>query len=139
VTPGDRIPGIPTQLLKLRATWSPLPSLDIGAVLIAANGQYARGDENNLDKSGPVPGYAGYAVVNLDLRYRLSPGWELFASVNNVFDTRYQNFGILGVNFFRGPGNAYAPALAQPEQFRAPGAPLGAWVGVRYTFSDGLR
>src|SRR5262249_43267773 len=96
VNPGDRIPGIPTQLLKLRATWSPLPLLDIGAALIAANGQYARGDENNLDRNGPVP---GYAVVNLDLRYRLSPGWELFASVNNVFDTRYQNFGILGVNF----------------------------------------
>jgi outer membrane receptor protein involved in Fe transport len=136
VNPGDRIPGIPTQLLKLRATWSPLPSLDIGAALIAASGQYARGDENNLDRNGPVP---GYALVNLDLRYRFSPGWEVFASVNNVFDTRYQNFGILGVNFFRGPGNTYAPALAQSEQFRAPGAPLGAWVGVRYAFSDGPR
>jgi iron complex outermembrane recepter protein len=136
VSPGDRIPGIPAQLLKLRATWSPLPPLDIGATLIAASGQYARGDENNLDKSGPVP---GYAVLNLDRRYRFSPGWELFANVTNVFDTNFQNFGILGVNFFRGPGNAYAPALVQPEQFRAPGAPLGAWVGIRYAFSDGLR
>jgi outer membrane receptor protein involved in Fe transport len=136
VSPGDRIPGIPAQLLKLRATWSPVTSLDVGATLLAASGQYARGDENNMDKSGPVP---GYAVVNLDLRYRFSPGWELFASVNNLFDTRYQNFGTLGVNFFRGPGNAYAPALAQPEQFRSPGAPLGAWVGIRYAFSDGLR
>jgi len=136
VGPGDRIPGIPEQLLKLRATWSPIPALDIGATLIAASGQYARGDENNLDKSGPVP---GYALVNLDLHYRFSQGWELFASVNNLFDTRYQNFGILGVNFFRGPGNSYAPALAQPEQFRSPGAPLGAWVGIRYAFSDGMR
>ena len=136
VSPGDRIPGIPTQLLKLGATWSPLPSLDIGAKLIAASSQYPRGDENNQDKNGPVP---GYALVNLDLRYRFSPGWELFASINNLFDTRYQNFGILGVNFFRGPNNTYAPALAQPEQFRAPGAPIGAWVGVRYAFSDGLR
>ena len=81
----------------------------------------------------------GYAVLNLDIRYRFLPGWELFANVGNVFNTRYQNFGILGVNFFRGPGNTYAPALAQPEQFRSPGAPLGAWVGVRYEFADGLR
>jgi outer membrane receptor protein involved in Fe transport len=103
---------------------------------LAASGQYARGDENNLDKSGRVP---GYALVNFDLRYRFAPGWELFASVNNIFDTRYQSFGILGVNFFRGPGNTYAPALAQSEQFRSPGAPLGARVGVGYALSGGWR
>ena len=117
-------------------TWSPLPQFDIGATLIAASGQYARGDENIQDKNGPVP---GYATVNLDLRYRLSPGWELYANVSNLFDTRYQNFGILGMNFFRGPGNTYAPELAQPEQFRAPGAPLGAWIGIRYTFAGDMR
>jgi outer membrane receptor protein involved in Fe transport len=136
VNSGDRIPGIPAQLLKLRATWSPLPPLEIGATLIAASNQYARGDENNLDNGGPVP---GYAVLNLDFRYRLCPGWELFANMTNAFDTRFQNFGILGINFFRGPGNSYAPALAQPEQFRAPGAPFGAWIGIRYAFSDALR
>lgn len=136
VSPGNRIPGIPAQLLKLRASWSPLPLLEAGATFIAASSQYARGDENNLDKNGQVP---GYAVLNLDLRYRFRPGWELFANVANVFDKRYQNFGILGVDLFRGPGNVYAPALAQPEQFRAPGAPLGAWIGIRYAFSDGIR
>jgi len=136
VSPGDSIPGIPAQLLKLRASWSPAPSIDIGAMFLAASGQYARGDENNQDRNGPVP---GYALLNLDLRYRPSPNWELFANVSNVFNTRYQNFGILGVNFFRGPGNAYAPALAQPGQFRVPGAPVGVSVGIRYAFAVGLR
>ena len=34
----------------------------IGATLIAASSQYARGNENNLDPAGVVP---GYAVLNL--------------------------------------------------------------------------
>jgi len=44
---------------------------------------YSRGDENNQDVSGPVP---GYAVVHLDARYRATKSLELFACVNNLFD-----------------------------------------------------
>jgi len=43
-----------------------------------------------------------------------------------------QTFGILGSNYFRGPGGTFDASLATPEQFRSPGAPFGAWLGIRY-------
>ena len=131
VSPGDVIPGLPRQLLKLRGVLALTPAVSIGATLIAASSQYARGNENNLDPAGTVP---GYAVVNLDARWQLDPAWQFFGNLTNLFNTRYQNFGILGANYFRGPGNTFAPALAGPEAFRAPAAPLGVWVGVQFNF-----
>jgi len=76
-------------------------------------------------------------VVSLELRSRLSGNLELFARVNNVLDARYYDFGTLGVNFFTAPDHSFGPAVGvapAASQFRGPGAPLGAWVGVRYAF-----
>jgi outer membrane receptor protein involved in Fe transport len=79
--------------------------------------------------SGPVP---GYAVLNLDGRYRFARNLEAFARINNVFDRQHANFGILGENAFNGPGRSFDPANAVNESFRGLGAPRGAWVGLRY-------
>jgi iron complex outermembrane receptor protein len=86
-----------------------------------------------LDPAGIVP---GYAAVNLDLRWQFDRRLALVANVGNLFNTRYQNFGILGANFFRGAGNTFAPLLAGLEEFVAPGAPFGIWIGVRYALAD---
>ena len=131
VRSGDRMPGTPRHLFKLRTEWNPVETFSIAAALVAASRQYARGDENNADAFGQVP---GYAVVNLDARWMFARNFELTANVNNVFNVRYQNFGILGTNFFRGPNDTFAPALAAPDAFRSPGAPIGAWIGIRYRF-----
>lgn len=136
VRPGDRIPGIPRHVFKLRAEYSVSEALSLGASLQAASRQFARGDENNQDVHGPVP---GYVVLNLDARYLLSRRWELLFKLNNLLDERYENFGVLGENFFRGPGNTFDPGSAAPEQFRSPGAPRAAWVGLRYTLRSGTR
>jgi iron complex outermembrane recepter protein len=132
VVPGDSLPAIPRQLVKLRGAWTVTPAIALGATLIAASRQFARGNENNLDPQGIVP---GYAIVNLEARWRLDPRWEIFANVGNLFNTRYQNFGILGANYFRGPANTFAPALAGPEEFRAPAPPFGGWLGIQFSFS----
>jgi len=129
VRPGDRIPGLPRHVLKLRierggiaaAPWS------VGASLHLSSDVYARGDENNQDINGTVP---GFAVVNLDTRYQPAPGFELFARINNLFDRRYANFGTLGENFF--PNGSYDSASPVTEQFRGHGAPRGVWAGLRY-------
>ena len=133
IQPGNRIPGIPHHILKLGAEYAFCTSASVGANLLAQSSQYARGDENNQDVHGPVP---GFAVVNLDARYRFATGWELFAKVNNLLDRRYSTFGTLGQNVFTGPGNTFdsSGATWREEQFRSVGAPRGAWIGLSYAF-----
>jgi outer membrane receptor protein involved in Fe transport len=133
VVPGDRMPGIPHHILKLRAEFALPSNAALGVSVVAQSNQYARGDENNQDANGPV---SGYAIVNLDARWRLAGGWELFANVNNLFDRRYSTFGVLGQNVFTGPGNSFDPTGAtwRNEQFRTVGVPRGAWLGLSYRF-----
>lgn len=127
VTKGNRIPGIPRHTLKLRAAYDVTPTWNIGANLVMASSQYARGDENNQDVNGQVP---GYGVVHLDTHYSINQNWKLFAKVNNLFDKDYSTFGVIGANIFNvdGAGNPIS------EQFRSPAAPRAGWVGVTYEF-----
>jgi iron complex outermembrane recepter protein len=134
VSPGDRIPANPRHVLKVRADWAVTSRLSVGANLLTSAGSYARGDEDNQDINGQLP---GYTVVNLDGRFLICRGFVAFARVNNVLDRRYSNFGVVGENFFTGPGKTFGPAVgidAASEQFRGPGTPLGAWIGVKYAF-----
>ena len=134
VSPGNRIPANPRHVLKIRTDWAVTSRLFVGANLLLSSGSYARGDEDNQDINGQLP---GYALVNIDGRFLVSGNFEVFARVNNVFDRRYSNFGVVGENFFTGPGKTFGPtAGVDPvnEQFRGPGAPIGAWIGVRYSF-----
>jgi outer membrane receptor protein involved in Fe transport len=134
---GDRIPGVPRQILKLGLEIEPTRTVAMGLGLIAQSSFYARGDENNRDANGPLP---GYAVVNLDARWRIASGWELQAQVNNLFDRRYATFGTLGQNVFTGPGNTFDPSGAtwRNEQFRTVGAPRGVWFSLNYRWgADG--
>ncbi|MES2013114.1 MAG: TonB-dependent receptor [Pseudomonadota bacterium] len=121
VSKGNRIPGIARQTLKLRAAYDVTPAWNVGTNIVMSAGQYARGDENNQDVNGKVP---GYAVMHLDTHYNVNDNWKLFAKVNNVFDTRYATFGVLGNNIFSG----------FDEQFRSPAAPRAGWVGLTYEF-----
>jgi outer membrane receptor protein involved in Fe transport len=128
VQPGNRLPTLPRNAFRLRADWSHGP-FAIGATLAAFDSQYSRGNENNADPAGRVP---GYTIVAVDASWNLTPEWQLFGRVDNLFNRTYQNFGILGANYFRGPGNTFDVGLAGPEAFRSPGAPIGAWIGVQY-------
>lgn len=134
VAAGDRIPGIPADTLKVRADWDLDARWSIGAGAVYASGQYARGDENNRDRHGRLP---GYTVVNIDARFQARADLQFFATVANLFDRRYENFGLLGANAFTGPNRTFGPAVGidpVAEQFRALGSPRGMWVGVRYAF-----
>jgi iron complex outermembrane receptor protein len=132
VMPGDRIPGIPRHQFNVRTEYAFTEKFSAAANLIAASDQFARGDENNQDAHGPVP---GYAIVNLDARYQADRNWQFFGRVDNLFDRRYQTFGVLGQNTFLGPNNTFdASGASVAEQFRSPGASLGVWVGVKYAF-----
>jgi iron complex outermembrane receptor protein len=139
VAPGNRVPANPRHVLKMRADWAVTSRLSVGANVLTSAGAYARGDENNQDINGQLP---GYTVVNLDGHYLVSERFEVFGRVNNVFDRRYFNFGVVGENFFTGPGRTFGPAAGtdpRAEQFRGPGAPVGLWLGVQYSFGPRVQ
>lgn len=134
VSAGNRIPGIPNHAVKLRLDYDFTEQWSAGLNLLVTSGVHARGDENNRDTNGKTP---GYAVVNFDAQYQLAKSVQLFARVNNLFDRRYANFGVIGENFFTGHDRTFGPAAGvnpQVEQFRSPGAPRGIWLGLRYAF-----
>lgn len=148
VRPGDNLAGIPNHQLKLRGEWRAMPNWTIGATVVAFSDQYARGNENNkhraVDAANSVDGndyfgsgkVAGYAVLNLDTRYKFGEsGWQLFGKVNNVFDHEYYSSGLLGENAFVAAGGTFdTGANSKKELFLAPGAPRAGWVGLRYDF-----
>jgi iron complex outermembrane recepter protein len=131
VSSGNRIPGIPEHNFKIRLDYDWNEKFSIGTNVLYSAGVYARGDENNQDRNGKI---SDYTVVNLDGRYNITKKFQLFARVNNLFDKRYSNFGILGENLFpnsngktfTGTGNG------EVEQFQSLGSPRGFWIGARY-------
>ncbi len=129
VEAGNRIPGIPRSSLKLFLDWPPLPEASVGLNWAWFGRQYARGDENNRDVNGPLP---SYGVAQLIARYRPRRDWQLAMTVDNLFDKDYSSFGLLGRNFFGGPGNQFDAASAAPELFVTRGAPRAVWLSIRY-------
>ena len=128
VLPGHRMPGIARDALKLRARYD-FGGASVGASLSLYSGQYARGDENNADANGRVP---GYALAGLEAQWDLARGWRLFATVENLFNSSYAASGTLGGNFFTGPQDSFDAGNVRAEQFRTPGAPRGLWVGIAW-------
>ncbi len=133
VSSGDKIPSIAAHSIKLRAETDVTETVSLGSNVMYFSSQYARGDENNQDASGKVP---GYALVNLDARYQMTKQLQFFGRVNNVLDKEYETLGVLGENFFNGPGRTFDAANVTSEQFRSAGAPRAFWLGVNYAFGQ---
>jgi outer membrane receptor protein involved in Fe transport len=75
---------------------------------------------------------AGYAIVNLRASWKPGADWELYATLNNAFDRRCENFGALGTTVFS-PAGAYT-GVERQALFVAPVAPRNLWTGLRYRF-----
>lgn len=126
---GDRMPEIPRQRLKLSAAYAFNARFVASAEMIAVSSRFARGDENNADAFGAVP---GYAVLDLHAHWQASPALELFVEIDNALDRHYATYGELGENVFAGPRQAYDPAQPETTQFRAMAAGRSFNVGLRY-------
>ena len=138
VRSGDKIPSVPRHVLKLRAAYDFLPEVNVGMTMIVNSSVYARGDENNQDVNGKVP---GYAVFNMDANWRFHSSWSAFAKVSNLFDKDYATMGVLGTNAFTGSGRTFDTTIANwtSEQFSSPGSPRAAWIGLRYEFGGSKK
>jgi outer membrane receptor protein involved in Fe transport len=121
VRAGDRLPAIPQNTLKLSLGWQATPQLHLKIQMIAASGQYLRGDEANLQQQLP-----GYATFNTDADYRLTDFVTLTLEGENVFDRRYATFGLYGDP----SGNGAFPQFTNPR-FVVPAQPFGLWAGIK--------
>jgi outer membrane receptor protein involved in Fe transport len=125
VRPGDVLPSIPKNTLKLVVTYQPSGSWNVSVAARYADGQYLRGDESNLN-----PRIPSYVVVDASASYRLNARLELFAEIENLLDARYATFGTFS------PTSA-VPIVQLPDasdpRALSPGAPRAAYAGVRVT------
>jgi len=124
---GDQIPGIPQNQFKLLTNYRVTDRFGVGLDMISNSDQHLRGDESNqLDT------VAGYTLVNLRARYQFSGQFEIFATVNNLFDKEFETFGLLGEE----PGELEVPIIEDltVPLFLGPAPPRAAFVGLRYTF-----
>ncbi len=131
VVPGDRLPGIAEQRLKLGADYRLTPRWSLGGELVSVGSSFFNGDEAN--RLAPL---AGYRVASLHVAYRPAQTFEAFASVRNVFNTAYDTAGILG-----DPTGAGAPGIPLPgtgvpvdHRFVSPAAPRALFLGARLAF-----
>jgi outer membrane receptor protein involved in Fe transport len=122
VPAGAGIPGIARHMMNLGIDWSATRALRLGADLNWRGGVYLRGDESNL-----LGRTASYAVVNVRAEYRFSERLLTYMRVENLFDTHYESFGLLGE-----PDEVF-PDFEDPR-FLGAGPPQAAWIGVRLTF-----
>ncbi len=146
VNKGDRLANLPSHAFKLRMQYAMTPNWTVGSNVNAFSSVYMRGNENNahdangenaegeqIAASGKVK---GYAVVNMDTRYKLNnSGWQVFAKASNVFNKKYATGGMLGENWFEvDNGVASFSGSGEGDRQLMVGAPRAAWIGMRYDF-----
>ena len=134
-------------MLKAFAALQATKKLSVDLDFVAVSSSYARGNENNLSQPDGKyylgPGTSpGYGVVNLGAHYQVHPKLQLFAQINNLLDHHYYTGAQLGPTGFTDQGTFIARPLPAVDgefpvvhaTFYAPGAPIGAWGGIRFKF-----
>ncbi len=120
VSKGDRIPGIPEHMFKAAIGVDLWQRFSLSMDGTYSGARYFRGDEaNNFAKLG------GYWLFNGKAEYKVTKNFSLFGRVDNIFDTRYNTFGVYG-QADEVLGDAY-----NDGRFVSPGAPRAGWIGVR--------
>jgi len=122
VPAGAHLPSLPAHAGKASVIFTAPFGLSVGLTVIANGSQFYRGDEANL--LAPVP---GYVIVNLTAAYRLQAHVTVRARLNNLFESGYSTFGVLG-----DASDVLGPAYTDPR-FRSPGAPIAGWLGLDLT------
>ena len=126
IQPGDRIPGIPRDSMRLSWRYQVTPAFMFGLSMVARSWSYVRGNENNAhvpggtDSNGAAtngtldpgitvePGRSyvgegripGYAIFNLVASYQVTRQLSITARIDNLFDRSYVTAADLALNPF---------------------------------------
>ncbi len=125
VEPGDRLPGIPLHSAKLGLSYTLLGSWTIAIESILSSSRFFLGDQGNDQE--PI---AGYGILNLRSSLPVNDHFEIFVTVNNLLNHRYETFGVLAqleLDLVEAPG-------IEDPRFVGPGAPRGIWGGLSVRF-----
>ena len=130
---GDRIAGLPEHTIKLNADWRVAPKWLVGGTVIATSNLVSQGNEDGQSEEGPANAKVdGYFLLNMHANYSVTKGLDYFARLNNVFDRRYETYGLMSDSLFNSAGVASSTVGA--SRFVAPGAPRAILVGLHYRF-----
>jgi iron complex outermembrane receptor protein len=124
VSPGNRIPMLPRQRVTLSADYDLTRNWRLGADLRWQSSMILAGDESN--QQPPLP---GYATVNVHAGWKIRPGAEISADVENLFDQRYDSYGA----FTQLDGLPPGLNLTNPRTY-SPGEPRSVTVGLKIGF-----
>ena len=120
VSPGDRLPLIPSSLFKAGLQMSIGRKFNFGGEILAGSDFHMRGDESN-----DLAQIGDYAVLNLRGGYLVNEKLSLFLKLDNVFDENYETFGLFG------QADDVLGDQYDDSRFISPAAPRAAWVGIR--------
>jgi iron complex outermembrane receptor protein len=133
VVPGDTLPLIPKNRLKVGADVTPLHNWSVGASVNVVSSEFYKGDESN--QNAPLP---GYHPVTLRTSYRVNKQVEFFANVQNLFDERYSTVGLFsdptGVDAPGIPADAQSNDPRVDNRFQSPAMPRAYFGGIRVSF-----
>jgi len=132
---GARIAGLPEHTIKLNADWHAATKWLVGGTVIATSSLVTQGNEDGrvAETVSANAKVDGYFLLNLHANYEVTKGLDYFARLNNVFDRRYETYGLMGKSWFDAAGNPSAN-VGEASRFVAPGAPRSILVGLHYRF-----
>jgi iron complex outermembrane recepter protein len=126
VRPGDQLPGVPQNRLKVNADYAVTDKWKLGGNLVYTSRQFFFGDASNQNPKLP-----GYWFVDLHSSYQITQNVELFAIIQNLFNNNYATFGIFG-DVTKTP----LPGVPNPSdpRFVTIAAPVAVLGGLRVRF-----
>src|SRR5215204_2021327 len=128
ILPGNRIPAIPRNRVKLGIDYSITDAFKVGGDALFVGSQYFVGDESNQ-----TPRLPGYSVFNLHASYQINKTFQIYGRVDNILDNRYATYGTFFArddvpNFANGGAPFTDPRSVSPAQPRA------IYAGLKATF-----
>ena len=123
VTPGDKIPAIPTHQFKAGGEVSVTDVWKLGVDVAVVGSQYFVGDDANQNAKVPA-----YWVTNLHTSYQVTKEIQVFALITNLFNQRYYTYG----TYFELDGVAKAASFAFTDpRAVTPAQPFAIYGGFR--------
>ena len=122
VKPGDQIPLIPNQQVKVSLDYDITARARIGADFLFTGPQRYAGDESNQE-----PRLPSYWTVNLNGSFKVTDHLEIFANATNLLNRCYYTYG----TYF--DTSQLFQSFTNPQSV-VPAQPLAAYAGVRMTF-----